>query len=223
MNLVGHLSMATLISPTETPMKHFLLSTLEPAPDHWWGRSLPCCPNLFVVHSRACSSQPGCQTALSPQVSSLTTSHSASRSSYSTPPHTLPFALFLHLLYLLSFCPLFFFHLLTCLIHGGLKAEAKAPSSLTHLYDLLKRLHFVPSFLDSVAVLAALLENSSVPLSPYCLLPTATPFYTLTGKTTLVLFLSPHADPGPSPPASPISFSCSPSSPESQHCSLKAG
>lgn len=149
-----------------------------------------------------------------------------------TQPHASPIpTLNTHLLlrFLLIFClcslsALSFFHFLSCLIHGVLKAEAKAPSSLTHLYDLPKCVHFVPSFLDSVAILAALLKNSSASLSVHCLPPpTSTPFYTLTGQATLVLFLSPHAAPGPSPPASPIPFSCSPSSPESQHCSLKAG
>lgn len=51
------------------------------------------------------------------------------------------------------------FYFLIFLIRRGLKVEAKAPSHLTHLYDLPKCLHFVPSFLDSAAILVAPLKN----------------------------------------------------------------
>lgn len=112
-------------------------------------------------------------------------------------PHTLPLSLMLLLSHPSahsSFCPfpsfsvsaLFvpsFLHFLSCLIHGGLKAEAKAPSSLTRLlYDSPKYLHFVPSFLNSVSTFAAPRKISSASLSPHCLpLRTLTLFYSLTG------------------------------------------
>lgn len=102
-------------------------------------------------------------------------------------PHAPPLPS-LHTLFLLPFPFIFclcsvstlsFLHFLSCLSHGGLKAEAKAPSSLTHLfYELPKCLHFAPSFLDSAATLAAPLKNqfcSSFP--PNSLpLPTSTSF-----------------------------------------------
>lgn len=63
-----HLSIATC--PTERPMKHLLLSMLGWISDwcrnqEWHFLSLPCCPNHFVEHPRACSFHPGSQTSLS--------------------------------------------------------------------------------------------------------------------------------------------------------------
>lgn len=172
--------------------------------------SLPSCSKLFAVHP--CSFHPGSQIALFPWVSSLTPSHLASCSSSPIPPHTLRFALSLHLLSLLCFCPLFMSRA------AWFTVVSKQRLSLLPLlptYNMIYQSAFALLPHSLMQQLSLLLPLKSVlllfPLALHCLplLTSALFLYpSRLSQTVLSLFL--HTDPGPSPPASPILFHAPP-------------
>lgn len=111
--LLRDLPMATLIRSTETPSRHFPLSVLGLSSLMGEIRNeifshCPVAQTFLLSISEHALSTLAFKQPIHPRSPPLTPSHLASCSSSPIPPHTLPFALSLHFLSWLCFCPLFY-------------------------------------------------------------------------------------------------------------------